>query len=394
MRISARRFKAYDQGFLAADELMLIHSGKDYFDKMAALIQEAQIRIQLHTYIFEEDETGDFISKALIGAALRGVEVHVILDGFGSKNLSHKFLTAWRQAGIKCRMFSSISLFRNLHIGRRLHHKVLVVDGRRSLVGGINVANKYSGFDKEIPWLDFAMYTEGDVCSKLDQICYQIEARKFPLLKKENWDKLKQDSRRRVNIRQNDWFRNKKQIYFSYLHAIRRAERSVTIFGSYFLPGMLFRRALEKASARGVRIRIILAGKSDIPIFLNSSYYLYDWLHAHRIEVYEWQPSVLHAKLAIVDDVWMTVGSFNLNHLSAYGSIELNMDVQDENFVRRVRTSLDVLIEEGCTYIEPGRKKGLLKRCRELLAYFLGRSLIHIITFFPGFMIKNRKMID
>ncbi len=394
MRVSAKRYKAYDQVFFAADDLALVQSGHSYFEKLEALILEAQFRIHLHAYIFEEDGIGNRISKALIDAALRGVEVHVVLDGFGSKNLSEAFMSAWRQAGIDFRQFSRISLFKNLNIGRRLHHKVFVCDAKKALVGGINVADKYKGTNDESPWLDFALYIEGEACVKLDQICYQIEARKFKVFKIEKLKHGKQQTKKLVNIRQNDWLRNKKQIYFSYIHAISRAERTVTIFGSYFLPGFRFRRALEKASARGVRIRIILAGKSDIPIFLNSSYYLYSWLQKHQIEVYEWQPSVLHAKLALVDDIWMTVGSFNLNQLSAYGSIELNIDVKDEEFVSQVRKEIEILIKNGCTYIDPARPRGFFIRCREFVAYYLGRTLIHLITFFPGLMGKRKKMID
>jgi cardiolipin synthase len=394
MKRRTHKWDAYYAAFQPASALRLLRSGGEYFECLLDAIAEAKKSIHLHTYIFEMDQTGRRVSTALMEAVGRGVEVSVVIDGFGSLNFPQATCNAWRQAGIQVKQFSRISLFSNLHIGRRLHHKVFVADGERAIVGGINVADKYHGEKGQIPWLDFALYVEGSVAEKLEHICRQVEAPWFTLRNYREPPRYHGQQIAQVNVRQNDWLRNRKQIYFSYLMALDSAEHSICLFASYFLPGKRLRNAFERAAARGVRIRIVLAGKSDIPRAVNASLYLYDWLQRTGIEVYEWKPSVLHAKLAMVDDEWMTVGSFNLNQLSTYGSIELNLDVLDPLFVSSRRKDIDHLIYEGCMRIVPGARKSLPARIQLYVAYIAGRTLLWLITFFPNFSHKSGRPVD
>ncbi|MBK8954429.1 MAG: hypothetical protein IPM34_02595 [Saprospiraceae bacterium] len=269
-------------------------------------------------------------------------------------------------------------------MGRRLHHKICVVDDFRALVGGINIADKYRGTMDEAAWLDFAIFIEGEVCNELKRICGQIEERQFPVFKPSPNQKYHGQNIPQINIRQNDWLRNRNQIHYSYLMAFEKAERSIYLVASYFLPGRKLRKSLERAAARGVKIKIILAGKSDIPTILNASLYLYRWLLRNKIEIYEWQKSVLHGKLAIVDNEWMTIGSFNLNLLSTYASIELNIDIEDKDLAKSSTDLLNRLISEGCTQIDTQRHRTVFDRIYEFIAYLAGRTLIRWITFFPG----------
>lgn len=394
MRLHDKKLKTYNAAFQPADEVLLLQSGEAYFTQLLNAIHNARSTIHFHCYIFDPDDTGTEVATALLLAASRGVMVSVVIDGYGSGKFPEDWIIHWTTRGIKVHRFSKISLFRNLNLGRRLHHKVIVIDDTTSFVGGINIADKYRGSSSEIPWLDFAIKVSGNACRSIRKICDQIEERSFPVFNELPAIKYQGQNTPQINIRQNDWLRNKRQIYFSYLMAFQKAEHYITLFASYFLPGRKLMKAIEKASKRGVKIRLVLAGKSDIPIFLNASLYFYQWLLRNKVELYEWNHSVMHAKLALVDDQWMTVGSFNLNHLSTYASIELNVDVLYPGFTKECSIRLNQLIENSCDKIEMKHSTGFLRKLAEYLAYLAGRSLIQLITFFPGFRKNNRRAFD
>jgi cardiolipin synthase len=345
-------------------------------------------------YIFNDDEIGRIVLDALQLAQARGVKIFVVADAFGSNALTSDYIKTLKELGIYFRYFSRISLFRNLNLGRRLHHKLVVSDYTNALVGGVNIADKYYKPTDADVWLDFAVFIQGPICAKLERICQAIAKRKFyPLQLGSNKNRYSAKPTQ-ISIRQNDWLRNKKQIYQSYELALRNAEKQVLIFASYFLPGHKLRNTLEATARRGVQITIVLPGISDIPLILNATYYLYDWLHKNNIRIFEWKKSVLHAKLAIVDDEWMTVGSFNLNVLSTYASLETNIDIYDANFIIKSRDRLNSLIETGCEEILQNRKRSFFVKAREAIAYVLGRVVIRTITFFPNFQIIYSKMVD
>lgn len=372
----------YAKTFHKAKHLRLLQSGPEFSQALLELIRKATVKIHLHSYILDEDETGIQLKEELIEAAQKGVSVSLLLDGYGSGHLSLKFISALQEAGIRCRFFSKISLLHNLNLGRRLHHKILVVDDAYAIIGGINIANRYSGIKQDLAWLDYALYIESENCFELSNICMALEEQRYRKTKRSPFKKSDFDERElKISFRQNDWLRKKVQIYYSYIQAIKKAEQHITIFGSYFLPGRKLRTELEKARKRGVDIRIVMAGKSDLPILLNASYYLYNWMHRVGIRIYEWDASVLHAKMALVDDVWMTIGSFNLNRLSTYGSIELNVDIYSNEFVKKTRERLEAIIER-CNLIDALAKRGVLFQIRDWMAYVLGRTTIRLVTFF------------
>lgn len=377
-----KRSYHYAKTFHIAKDLRLLQSGPEFFEALCLLIRQSKRKIHLHSYILDEDETGIKIKKELIAAALKGVEISLLLDGYGSSKLSESFVSELQVAGIKCRFFSKISLLYNLNLGRRLHHKVAVVDDEYALVGGINIANRYSGVNQNKAWLDYAIYIHSKNCYELTNVCLALEEQRFVKIRKQRLLFFDPESPElKISFRQNDWLRKKVQIYYSYIQAIKKSEQHITIFGSYFLPGRKLRTELEKARKRGVDIRIVMAGKSDLPILLNASYYLYNWMHRVGIKIYEWNASVLHAKMALVDDVWMTIGSFNLNRLSTYGSIELNVDIHNATFVKSARERLESIIQQ-CSTIEAYAKRGIVLRIRDWLAYVLGRTTIQLVTYF------------
>ena len=337
-------------GYFPGHELELIPSGEPYFDRLLRIINEARQLIHFQVYIFDEDDTGKEVAAALIKARERGVEVFLTVDSYGSKDLSPGFIAALMAHGIHFRFFSPLPKhFYAFRVGRRMHNKVVVADNQEALVGGINIADKYRGRATEAPWLDYAIRVKGPVCLELTQRCARIFQEKF-------FGKLKgqrvvvmppQSGQMRCRVALNDWFRRKNQVSAGYRTAFRRAQHSITIMASYFLPSRSLRTILKKAVERGVTVSLLLPGKSDVPMAKRATRYLYHWLLRNNIRIYEWDHSILHGKLAVVDNKWTTIGSYNLNHLSKFSSIEMNVEVLDDGFSTLVSAEISSLMERS-----------------------------------------------
>lgn len=386
------------KNYRQADDARIVHSGNDFFDSLETIINTAKHTIHLQTYIFDEDETGNRISDALIAAASRGVQVFVVLDGYGSKTITKKFIKKLADAGIHFRFFSSLSFFQKIYIGRRLHHKIVVADKHTALIGGINISDKYRGTKNNLPWLDYALFIKGNYCEEANKICHQVNQQKFFRKRfKANFVFTESGSKNiLVQLRENDRLRRKNQIAASYIREIRNAKQSITIVASYFLPGAKLKRALLMAARRGVKVNIILSGISDIPIFRLATSFLYGIFLHHKINIYEWKKSVLHGKAAVIDNRWTTVGSFNLNHLSAFGSIELNVDVLDELLAQSFNNHLNDIIKNGCEKIEMKtyRNHSSAYNIKRAIAYFLTRTAIKILALFPKIFSLSAKKYD
>jgi cardiolipin synthase len=152
----------------------------------------------------------------------------------------------------------------------------------------------------------------------------------------------------KLKVLQNNWYRNKMEILRSYRSAIRHAQDRVVILASYFLPGRNERKLLKNASLRGVHITIVLAAESDAPMFNKATHFLYDFILKSKIKIYEYLPSNLHAKVATIDGKWSTVGSYNLNHVSDYASVELNIGILDEPFSQMFEELMRKIIKDDC----------------------------------------------
>ncbi len=284
------------------NSLRLVSSGFEYFDLLEQLILSAQDRIHLHVYIYEDDQTGKQIVRALVAAAKKGVKIFLVADGYASQDLSHSFIDGMKSNGIQFRYFNPLLKSRYFYFGRRMHHKVVVVDGIKAMVGGINISNNYNDTVESTAWLDWALYVEGEVATRLEVVCEEL--RKFEILEitrtrfKRKKLILPDQS---IEIRINDWVRGKKDITATYLKMLRNANAHVTIVSSYLLPGKLLRRNLKVATKRGIKIRLVMAGMSDVTIAKQAERYMYRWLLRNEIEIYEYQKNVLHGKMAVCD---------------------------------------------------------------------------------------------
>jgi cardiolipin synthase A/B len=366
-------------------KVQLIHSGEAYFSQMLHLIRSAGNDIHLHAYILENDATGREILGALTEAARRQVEVYILLDSYGSGKLSADFFAEMAKEGLHVRLFSPWYSKNIRYLGRRLHHKVLVIDGATALIGGINISDKYRGTKLTEPWLDFAVRVDGSaVAEPLRHLCQNMylnkSLKKGPVMQAEIHDRAGAS----VRILRNDWFKQRKDIYNGYLQAIAEAQDEIILVASYFLPGRKIMQALRLASRRSVRVRIVLSGVSDLPLVMRATQYLYDLFLRHGMELYEWKKSVLHGKLAIVDQKWVTVGSFNLNGLSYYGNIEMNTVIESSAFAEEIRPSIISIIQD-CEQIQADTLKtqrGIFTRFHNWIAWRLVRLALRIVALF------------
>jgi cardiolipin synthase len=188
-----------------------------------------------------------------------------------------------------------------------------------------------------------------------------------------------------VRVRRNDWVKNKIEIWRSYLDLFNHANKSIIIMCSYFLPGWELLNRLRKAVNRGVEVKIILTGPTDVRIAKYAERYLYYWMLKNKITLFEYQPTVLHAKLAVTDGHWVTLGSYNINNISARASIEINLDVRNKIFAEKVQKQIEEIIEKDCTLITNENYKArynFFKRFWQRLAYLAIQLILNLFTFY------------
>jgi len=377
--------------FTSNNYVQLVRGGREYFDLLLKLINEAQSTIHLQTYIFDDDETGQQVADALIQAAERGVAVYVLIDGYASRHVSRDFVHNIRAAGVCFRFFEPLLKSSNYYFGRRMHHKIFVADAQHSLIGGINISNRYNDIDGEPAWLDFGLYAYGKAAREFCVLCSNIwkgfktsvKIPPCPGFKAINGSSGSDDAL--VRIRRNDWVRGRNQISWTYYRMLREARSHVIIMSSYFLPGERFKVLLRRAVKRGVKVQLIVAGHSDVVIAKNAERYIYDWLLRHDVEIYEVQNRVLHAKVAVCDGSWMTIGSYNVNDISALASIEANVDIKDESFVSGAENILREIMQNECVRVTPsrhGKTKNILRQFLRWSAYQTIRVLLFLFTFY------------
>ena len=377
--------------YTSRNKVKLLRGGKPYFDCLLQLIEHARESIHLQVYIYDDDETGRQVAAALMEAVKRKVGVYLLVDGYESRLMPKSFMNELRNAGIHLRLFNPLFKSRYFYFGRRLHQKVVVVDAEYALVGGINIANRYNDMPGNTAWLDFALYMEGEAARDLCILCwkgwnnYSAGMGLTPCEQKAVTAGMEQWPACDVSMRRNDWVRRKNEISATYIEMLRNAQEQVVILCSYFLPGRVIRRQLSLAAERGVRIKIITAGRSDIAVAKYAEKYMYDWLLRNKIEIYEYLPAVLHGKIAVCDGLWMTIGSYNINNISTYASIELNMNVRNAGFAKEVDTILQQIIDRDCLRITKenhSQARNIFNQFARWVSYEFIRVAVYLFTFY------------
>ena len=370
---------------LSFKSVQLVHSGDDYFSRLERIINDAVTEIHIQTYIFDNDATGKRILFALKKALNRQVKVYLLLDGFGSLSFPNEISAEFRKAGGHIRFFSPLFSASSFYIGRRLHKKVVVADGKVALIGGINIANRYHGNSNEKPWLDFAIEINSSIAKTIQSHCKANYYKKKSALRKTIPPIFEAEEKVMIQILQNDWLNRKSEISKAYIKSIHNANEKIIIVGSYFLPGRKLTKALLKAAKHKVKIQLILSGVSDLPMTRRASCYLYSKLLRHNIELYEWNQSILHGKAMVVDSSWSTIGSFNLNNLSSYASIEMNVGIESPAFASLFEKELQEILLQ-CQKITPKTfqtRNTIRSKINNALSYYITRGIEIIVTYLP-----------
>lgn len=377
------------------NQLELLQSGHSFFEKLSELINHATTEIHLQIYIYEPDKTGIIIRDLLFAAAKRGVKIYLVLDAYGSKNFDVAWQINFQNAGIEIYFYSPIKFGNYLHMGMRLHHKIICIDGQFALVGGINISDNYSAYTLQTPWLDFALLAQGKVVNDLLQICKQTLRKVSNHSKYKTKQALQKEHKPIITrVLQNNWVQAKFGITHQYKQKIRKAETEIILFASYFIPSLALKRLLKKAAKRGVNVQIVLSAVSDVGLVKNATEYFYTDMLNSGIKLYEWKQSVLHAKVALIDSDWLSIGSYNLNHLSDFGSIECNLEVLDEAFCSITNNNLKQLMEEGCESISLEKfenRSNIFSKIYQAICYGLLRLLLGFMFLLQSRNIKKKQ---
>lgn len=354
-RIDPLQALSLEAPVLSSNTCKILEGGPALFEEMQTLIQQAKKHIHLQVYLLENDHIGRRIAAALQRAAQGGVRVQLLLDGFGCRHLPAAFLESMRNAGIQLRFFSPVRMRLPLRFGRRMHHKLLVVDGERAIVGGANIADRYHGTADTPAWLDFAVLLTGSVCNALHDYATRIFERTDFLPKELQWRRRKNRKKGKYEVRilENDFLRRKIQIRTALNKAVTSAEKSIVIFSSYFLPKRKLVVELRKAVKRGVEVKIVLQQKSDVAFFRLVEKYNYTRFLSYGFRIFEYTKSILHAKVAAVDRRTCIIGSYNLNDLSDLMSLDLAVEIRNENISGNFQEYLFKIIENDCEEITP-----------------------------------------
>lgn len=358
----------------------LVFNGDQFININLELINKAKRFIILQTYIFEEDETTLPIIELLKKKAKEGIDIYILLDGFGSRDFPELTIIELEQLGIQFQMFAPPFSRKLDHLGRRLHSKALIIDGLEVLTGGINLSRRFNDPLDSSPWLDFSCIVTGDEVHTIINRNFYMYSRYFPGFIEKHYKNLSHSSEKSIcNIKTNinDWMRLKNEIYTSYISAIQQSKKQIILIAPYFFPGKKFLSELAKASKRGVRVDLIFSAISDHPLERWSSKYLYSWFLSKNFNIYEWGDSIVHGKLAKIDDNWVTIGSYNHNFISRFGNHELNIEVNNKDFALIVQNEIDSIKNKSNAITQKNweSQNKLLNKILETLSFIFANIL-------------------
>ncbi|MGE0348037.1 cardiolipin synthase ClsB [Hydrogenophaga sp.] len=377
--------------WVPGNRITLLENGEGYYPRVFEAIAAAKKEVLLETFILFDDKVGRELQQALLSAAGRGAEVHVLVDGWGSPDLPASFTQPLLDAGVHLRSFEPAQrLFgARINLLRRMHHKLVVVDGQRAFVGGINYSIDHLAEHGPQAKQDYAVEIEGPLVGQVQAFCRaNVEA---PQPARGQWLRRWRAGLRRRDLAgpagegalaafvTRDNHTHRTDIERHYRAAIRSARQRILIANAYFFPGYRLLRDLRRAARRGVQVDLLLQGRPDMPWVKRASELLYRHLMRAGVRIHEYTERPLHGKVAVVDDRWATVGSSNLDPTSLSLNLEANVVVRDEAFARHLRERLDELLDTCCDRVElptPGRLQS---------AWIVLRSLVvfHALRRFP-----------
>ncbi|WP_232470796.1 phospholipase D-like domain-containing protein [Caballeronia hypogeia] len=399
--------------FTAGNEVRLFKGGVQFFPALIERIDNARESVSLETYIFANDDIGRAVSDALVRAAERGVEVRVITDGIGTESNLPMF-KLWQERGVEHRIYNPHLLFGPFGWSRT-HRKLALIDGTYAFCGGINIVDDYdqNGTRLERPRWDFAMEAQGPVVRDVRE-AFDLQWQRIRLGMKPrkasqsqaNCEPRESDrtpgrwntrramlARRRARLGEihavdrpcvafvaRDNLLNRRAIEKAYLRAIAHAESEVLLANPYFMPGRKLRRALVKAAERGVRVSLVI-GRKEFVALDYATPFLYGNLLKHGVRIAEYEKTMLHGKVAVVDADWATIGSSNLDALSLVLNNEANMVLVNHREIAALHDAILQAFDEGRPIDEKHfASRPITERALNWLAYNTYRVMMKVIT--------------
>ncbi|HLT99501.1 MAG TPA: cardiolipin synthase ClsB [Burkholderiaceae bacterium] len=365
----------------------LLENGEEFFPAVFEAIAAAQRSVVIETFIIFDDEVGKALKEAVVGAAQRGVQIDITVDGYGTADLPESYIKSLTEAGVRFHIFDPQPkrLGFRTNLFRRLHRKIVVVDSELAFIGGINFGADHLIKTGPQAKQDYAVKIRGPVVG-------DIEADALKLLTASDlgrtfWRRLRWRRRHRYTepggivaawvSRDND--EHTDDIERHYRFVIRAAQKQITIANAYFFPGYKLLRDMRRAAKRGVDVRLILQGEPDMPWVRSAATLLYDYLLSGGVKIYEYCERPFHGKVATVDGQWATVGSSNLDPLSLALNLEGNVMIRDTQFAACLQEKLEDLVENQCQLMERGSRPK-----RRIQRMIVGVFVFHFLRRFPA----------
>lgn len=395
--------------------LRLIEGGQAYFESLALALEQAHSYVLLETYIFDFHGAARMVAEALERAALRGVRIWLVVDGVGTPQFPAEWQQRFEKAGLDWRVYAPLGALGLLIPSRwrRLHRKLCVVDGHTAFCGGINILDDwYDPHHGRLsqPRLDFAVSVQGELVQHIQdamtQLWWRLQGAEHVRLRQIPqairffktagltlpWQRTVSDTEElsvsiRAGLLLRDNVLHRSRIERAYLKAIGSARHEVLIASAYFLPGRRLRQALMHAAQRGVRVRLLLQGRYEYFMQYHAARPVYGSLLAAGVEIFEYAPSFLHAKVAVVDPEnerpWATVGSSNLDPLSLLLAREANVVVADRVFAQGLYQRLCEVIRTQSTPVvmDAHSQRHWHQRWRDRVAF----GLMRLALFLTGY---------
>ena len=396
--------------WIPGNRFRLLENGEEFFPAVFDAIGAARREVLIETFILFEDKVGLALHAALLDAAKRGVHVELMVDGWGSPSLSAGFVESLTSAGVRFHVFEPAAWLFGMRVNafRRMHRKIVVVDGERAFVGGINYsADHLLDFGPQAKQ-DYAVEAQGPIVDEIREFALQSFGPERRLRRWLRWRKRSAPHASPATASANgsaraagsaealfvsrDNQRHRHDIERLYRIAFRTAQREIIVANAYFFPGYRFLRDMRRAARRGVAVHLIVQGEPDMPIVKIAARLLYEHLLRAGVRIYEYCERPLHGKVALADDEWATVGSSNLDPLSLSLNLEANVVIRDREFNTALRERLQPLLRDRCTEVQLAKTR----RSAWWRATF-GAVVFHFLRHFPrwaGALPEHRPKID
>jgi cardiolipin synthase len=356
------------------NQVTILRDGRETFPAILSAISTARYFINIETYIIASDRTGWTFAKALCERAKAGVEVNLLFDSIGGWECDPSFFKALTEAGVRIIEYRPLAPWRpRWGWNNRDHRKIIVVDAEVAFTGGINISDDYAPYEEGGGgWRDTHCQVRGPLVRELNKLFIDTWSRHggAPLDRKRHLSGGSPQTGIFGCVLDNNDSKNRSKIRRAYLHALRRAKKTIFITNAYFIPDLGILSAIKKARDRGVTVEVMVPGNSDVIVVWYASRALYHRLLSWGVKIFEWK-NMLHAKTAVIDGGWSTIGSCNIDHRSFRKNLEANVLFLDEDFGKQME-EMFYQDREQCTEItlEAFEKRPYWRRIFEQICYF------------------------